>query len=448
MKTILIVSAGPIDQDSLRLGAEMKDIRHALQRSKSREEWKIECHTAATVDDLRRALLDYRPAILHFSGHGAGEDGLCFEDANGYSHMAQAEPLAKLFHLFSDSLKCVVLNACYSDVQAAAICNEINCVVGMKSTIDDESAIKFAASFYDAIFAQCSISMAFKMGCNALDLSNLRDSDVPALQIRKGSDFSYADLFSPAKNQNETSIKPGQAGPIKIHEADKDQSSTIAISLDCDALAERGAEAKKSLISTFNRLETARIRQQEAKVVLTSARHKSLLEQVHDSSRNDSSGHAELSLANEELRLQKLAAPINAIAYDPHINSWLSSIEERVDLALKFCEILESPYARAPGHVDFDLVLRPKLDVSFVFQIPEDIVNEIIRKEGFENCGGERMITSSWGFDIFDLPSKLVISEVLPKLIRLVYLPPHPSAKASYSDAHLLDLSNWTFGLH
>jgi hypothetical protein len=448
MKTILIVSAGPIDQDSLRLGAEMKYIRQALQRSKVREEWKIECHTAATVDDLRLALLDYRPAILHFSGHGAGEDGLCFEDANGYSHMAQAEPLAKLFHLFSDSLKCVVLNACYSDIQAKAICNEISCVVGMKSTIDDESAIKFAVSFYDAIFAQCSISMAFKMGCNALDLSNLRDSDVPALQTKKGSDPSYADIFDPARTTNATSIKIEQAGLIKNHEADQAQCSTIPIYLDCDTLADGGVDAKKSLTFTFNRLETARVREQDAKVVLTSARYKSLLDQVQDSSKNDGSGHAELSLANEELRLEKLAAPINAIAYNPQINAWLSSIEERVDLALKFCEIVQSPYNHAPDCIDFDLVLRPKLDVSFVFQIPRDIVNEIVTKNGFEKHGGERMITSTWGFDIFDLPVKLVMSEVLPKLIRLVYLPPNRSVKASYSDEHLLNLSNWTFGLH
>lgn len=448
MKTILVVSAGPMDQDSLRLGAEMRDIRQALQRSKSRGEWKIECHTAITVDDLRRALLDYRPAILHFSGHGAGKDGLCFEDANGYTHMTQAEPLAELFHLFSDSLKCVVLNACYSEVQAMAICNEITCVVGMKSTIGDESAIKFAVSFYDAIFAQCDISMAFKMGCNALDLSNLSDSDVPALQTKKGSELSYAELFESTRNTDATSIKAGQADSTKKTHADQVQSSTIAVYLDCDTLADGGAEAKKSLTSAFNRLEIARVREQDAEVVLTSAHYRSLLENIQDSSKNDESGQMELSLANEELRLKKLAAPLNAIAYNTKINSWLGSVEERVDLALKFCEIVQSPYRRQPGHISFDLVLRPKLDASFVFQVSEDIVKEIVAKNGFEKHGGERMITSMWGFDIFDLPLTLIVSEILPKLIRFVYLPPSPSVKASYSDEHLLDLSNWTFGLH
>ena len=72
MPTVLIVSASPLDQDRLRLGAELRDIRHALQRSRNREDWIIESNEAVTVDDLRRALLDFRPTVVHFSGHGGG----------------------------------------------------------------------------------------------------------------------------------------------------------------------------------------------------------------------------------------------------------------------------------------------------------------------------------------------------------------------------------------
>jgi hypothetical protein len=179
MPTILIVSASPLDQDRLRLGAEVRDIRHALQRSRNREDWKIESNEAITVDDLRRALLDYKPTILHFSGHGGGHGGLCFEDANGASNLAQAEPLARLLHHFKSQLKCVVLNACYSDVQAEAIRNEIDYVIGMNAAVNDTSATKFSVSFYDAIFAATDFRTAFDLGCTALDLNNMQDSDVP-----------------------------------------------------------------------------------------------------------------------------------------------------------------------------------------------------------------------------------------------------------------------------
>jgi hypothetical protein len=178
MPTALIVSASPLDQDRLRLGAEVRDIRHALKRSRNREEWVIETNEAITVDDLR-ALLDSRPTIVHFSGHGAGAGGLCFEDADGNTHATDAESLAKLFHHFKDSLKCVVLNACFSDVQGKAISKEIDYVIGMNSAVEDDSAIKFAVAFYDAMFAGTDFRTGFDLGCTALDLNNLSGSSIP-----------------------------------------------------------------------------------------------------------------------------------------------------------------------------------------------------------------------------------------------------------------------------
>ena len=83
MPTVLLVAASPLDQDRLRLGHEVKKIKQALERSRNREKWTIESNEAVTVDDLRRALLDFRPTVVHFSGHGAGTGGLAFEDDDG-----------------------------------------------------------------------------------------------------------------------------------------------------------------------------------------------------------------------------------------------------------------------------------------------------------------------------------------------------------------------------
>lgn len=179
MPTVLIVSASPNDQDRLRLGAEFRDIRSALQRSRNREEWTIESNEAVTVDELRRALLDFHPTVVHFSGHGGGSGGLCFEDADGNTNLTDAVPLTKLFHHFKDNLKCVVLNACYSEVQGNVIQNEIDYVVGMSAVVDDNSAAKFAVAFYDAVFAGTDFRTAFDLGCTALDLNKLPDADVP-----------------------------------------------------------------------------------------------------------------------------------------------------------------------------------------------------------------------------------------------------------------------------
>ena len=179
MPVVLILAASPLDKDRLRLGNEVKHIKRALERSRNRENWTIETNEAATVDDLRRALLDFRPAVVHFCGHGAGASGLAFENENGQTHSTHAEPLTKLFHHFKDTLKCVVLNACYSEVQAKEIRLQVDYVVGMSRGIAVDSATKFAVAFYDAVFAATTFRQAFDLACTAIDLNNLPDQNVP-----------------------------------------------------------------------------------------------------------------------------------------------------------------------------------------------------------------------------------------------------------------------------
>lgn len=181
MPTVLIVAASPLDQHQLRLGNEVMKIKEARSRSRNRENWTIETNEAVTVDGLRRALLDFRPTVVHFSGHGGGASGLAFENDDGNTHAANTAPLTKLFHHFKDTLKCVVLNACYSEVQATEICKQIDYVVGMSRGIGDEPAIKFAVAFYDAVFAATTFRQAFDIACTSIDLNNLPDHDVPVL---------------------------------------------------------------------------------------------------------------------------------------------------------------------------------------------------------------------------------------------------------------------------
>jgi hypothetical protein len=178
MHSILIVCASPIDQDRLRLNAEVKNIRHALERSKNREQWTIVSNEAVTVDDLRRSLLDLKPTILHFSGHGDA-NGICFEDDSGESNSTCAESLVKLLHHFKENLKCVILNSCYSEAQARIIREEIDYIIGMNSAIEDASARRFAVAYYDAIFAGTDFRTAFDLACTCLDLNKLDNSDVP-----------------------------------------------------------------------------------------------------------------------------------------------------------------------------------------------------------------------------------------------------------------------------
>ena len=183
-KRILILSANPKGTTPLRLAEEMREIKEGLRRAKRREQFVIESAEAVRYRDIRRAILDCEPQILHFSGHGAGEEGLLFEDETGQKKLVDAEALAELFELFSDKLECVVLNACYSEVQARAIAQHIPHVIGMNQAIGDRAAIEFAVGFYDGLGAGKSYEIAYKLARNAIQMAGIKEQDTP-IWLRK-----------------------------------------------------------------------------------------------------------------------------------------------------------------------------------------------------------------------------------------------------------------------
>ncbi|QDL11098.1 hypothetical protein DP113_27170 [Brasilonema octagenarum UFV-E1] len=187
MKKILILSANPINTTQLRLNTEVREIQSALERSRNREEFELIPRLAVRIDDLRRALLDYSPQIVHFSGHGDGTNGIALEDNNGYTQLVGTESLSNFFKLSQETVECVLLNACYSKTQAEAIYQHINCVVGMERAITDEAAIHFSKAFYDALGAGRNYNEAFEFGCNNIDLNSRSECFIPKIQIRNES---------------------------------------------------------------------------------------------------------------------------------------------------------------------------------------------------------------------------------------------------------------------
>jgi hypothetical protein len=134
------------------------------------------------VSQAGRALLDEEPCYVHFCGHGAGEEGILLEDELGYPKFVKAEALANLFKLFSNQIECVILNACYSEVQAEAISQHIKYVIGMKQAVGDQAAIKFATGFYDAIGAGRTIEDAFEFGKSAIETYGISGALIPSIK--------------------------------------------------------------------------------------------------------------------------------------------------------------------------------------------------------------------------------------------------------------------------
>jgi hypothetical protein len=130
-KKILMLSANPKGTNKLRLDEEARDIKEGLKQARERDQFTIDSEWAIRPRDVRRAILFSNPQIVHFSGHGSEDGGLAFEDETGQVQLVQPEALAGLFELLANDVECVILNACYSEIQASAIAKHIDYVIGM-----------------------------------------------------------------------------------------------------------------------------------------------------------------------------------------------------------------------------------------------------------------------------------------------------------------------------
>lgn len=200
---ILILSANPNNTDRLRLDVEVREIQQAV-RSARHEQLEIVAEWAIGIDELRRALLYHQPTIVHFSGHGAGIQGLVVENSCGQAQLLATEALAELFRLFSSEIECVFLNACHSQAQAEAIHQYIDYVVGMKKEIKDTAAIKFAIGFYEALGACKTYQQAYQLGCNTIKSHGLAEFSTPIIRVNPRLKFSsvkqLAEIIEPQVN--------------------------------------------------------------------------------------------------------------------------------------------------------------------------------------------------------------------------------------------------------
>lgn len=164
MKKILILEANP--SHNLSLNDEIRDLQSVIDKSSNREEFRIDIGLSVKSDHLQNLMQRYEPNIVHFCGHGEGQDGLVFQDKK-----IDTDTISSLFALCREHLQCVVLNACYSEVQADEINKHIKYVIGMNQAIRDDAAIAFSIGFYRALAFGKSVEDAFKWGKNAIQLA-------------------------------------------------------------------------------------------------------------------------------------------------------------------------------------------------------------------------------------------------------------------------------------
>jgi uncharacterized caspase-like protein len=135
--------------------------------------------------------------VVHFSGHGTSTEEIVLLDKDRKPMTVPAPALKQLFATLKDNIRVVVLNACFSKPQAAAITEVVDCAIGMNKAIGDDAAIAFATAFYQAIGFGRSVRVAFESGKTALMLAGIPEEKTPELLCRTGVDPSALVLVDP-----------------------------------------------------------------------------------------------------------------------------------------------------------------------------------------------------------------------------------------------------------
>lgn len=175
---ILFLAVNAANSSRLQFDEEVRDIKAVLNRAKTQEPFEIVTEWVIRVEDLRRALLEHEPTIVHFSGHGLGNDGLNFENDSKQVELVGTEVLAELFGLFRDTIKCVLLDGCYSQAQAVEISQHINYVISISQAMGNVAATEFAVGFYEALASGRSYEDSFQFGRISIELQGIPASEL------------------------------------------------------------------------------------------------------------------------------------------------------------------------------------------------------------------------------------------------------------------------------
>ena len=177
--TILFASASPERDERLRVDVEQRKIMEKLRGARYRDRINPVQITALRFEDLRTALMQHEPHVLHISCHGTTKGELKFEPRDDGSNIVPAKNLVRLLRALGNNLRLVVINACNSASLASEIAGAVGPTVGMERTVEDGSAIEFSAAFYETLAFGRAIDTAFDAALSSLSSGD--DDEIPQL---------------------------------------------------------------------------------------------------------------------------------------------------------------------------------------------------------------------------------------------------------------------------
>ncbi len=154
---LLFMACSPSDQPTLDYEKE----EEALFRAVYGQDVAFDSCDQGTFEELKEKVSEFKPHIVHLTGHGAVMDGkghFAFEKEDGTADLVPSEELRRF--LSGSGVQCVFVSGCQSGKAPrevlSGICQslvgaEVPLAVGWAASIADDLATNFARTFYKTL---------------------------------------------------------------------------------------------------------------------------------------------------------------------------------------------------------------------------------------------------------------------------------------------------------
>lgn len=195
--TVLFMAANPSDTPQLRLDEEARSIQEKIRLSEYRDSIRFESRWATRASDILQAINETNPTVVHFSGHGAETGELALLNPDGSTKIVTKEAITMAMSTASDTIRLVVFNACFSELQAVSVVEHIEAAIGMSDSIRDDTACTFAAQLYSSIGFGRSLQASFNQAIAELLLEGIPGENIPQIYSRDGVNLNDVILVRP-----------------------------------------------------------------------------------------------------------------------------------------------------------------------------------------------------------------------------------------------------------
>ncbi|MCG9889587.1 MAG: tetratricopeptide repeat-containing serine protease family protein [Thermosynechococcaceae cyanobacterium MS004] len=196
-RTILILPSNPKKIEHAIWKQNHKEIRDALRRAKNGKQFYLEERSDISASELSQELSAIEPYIINIFGRDSGIEKLAIEEnpeKNSLQEPRKSKLIAELLQLHNRSIKCIVMNRCYSEIQAKEIVQYVDFLIGVSDELEDSKSSIFIEEFYYQLGCDRTIRDAYKLSCNLVERKGYQDINLLTRLLSREDELKHRDL--------------------------------------------------------------------------------------------------------------------------------------------------------------------------------------------------------------------------------------------------------------